>query len=140
MIWMMFLLRFCLLMAAPVIASSHDLMPRPAKLIAGQGRLPISNDFRIGLTGYREPRIQGAAERMVRRLARQTGIPIAVHVANDAAGATLVIHCGHAGEPVQSVREDESYRLVVTPQQARLEAATPVGVLRGMGTLLQLVD
>jgi hexosaminidase len=41
---------------------------------------------------------------------------------------------------VQSVKEDESYQLAITPQQARLTAATPVGALRGMETFLQLVE
>jgi hexosaminidase len=41
---------------------------------------------------------------------------------------------------VQGVVEDERYSLVVTPQQARLVASTPYGVLRGVETFLQLVE
>ena len=51
-----------------------------------------------------------------------------------------MLHCDHAGEEIQSVREDESYQLDVTPQQARLTASTPVGLMRGMETFLQLVE
>ena len=51
-----------------------------------------------------------------------------------------MIQCDHAGEAVQSVKEDECYKLEVTTQQARLSAVTPVGVLRGIETFLQLVD
>ena len=69
-----------------------------------------------------------------------TGIPMSDVLESDAGKATLVIHCDQAGEHIQSVREDESYQLEVTPQQARLTAPTPVGVLRGMETFLQLVD
>ena len=38
------------------------------------------------------------------------------------------------------MREDESYQLDVTSQQARLTAPTPVGLMRGMETFLQLVE
>jgi hexosaminidase len=41
---------------------------------------------------------------------------------------------------VQGVDEDESYTLNVVGTQARLTAPTTVGVLRGLETLLQLVD
>ncbi len=57
----------------------------------------------------------------------------------DAAQATLVIQCDHAGEAVPSVQEDESYTLEVTSKQARIAAPNPVGALRGMETFLQLV-
>ncbi len=96
--------------------------------------------FGFSLDGYREPRLEAAATRLLRRLSQQTAIPMSEGVEQDAAKAKLVIHCDHAGEPVQSVREDESYQLEVTPQQARLTAPTPVGVLRGIETFLQLVN
>ena len=96
--------------------------------------------FRVALDGYQEPRLEAAAARLIRRLSLQTGIPLRDGLESDPARATLVLHCDHAGEAVQSVREDESYQLDVTPQQARLTAPTPVGVLRGMETFLQLVE
>ncbi|MGO9274712.1 MAG: beta-N-acetylhexosaminidase [Terriglobia bacterium] len=117
-----------------------NLMPEPAQLTPGQGRLPIDGNFRVGLAGYEEPRLQAAAERLISRLARQTGILLADGLAPDASQATLLIECDHAGEAVQSFKEDESYTLEVSPKQARLQAPTPVGALRGMETFLQLVD
>jgi hexosaminidase len=119
---------------------TYNLMPQPAELSAGQGRLAIDVSFRVALSGYQEPRLARAAERLIDRLGRQTGIPLDDELATDASTATLVIACEHAGEEVQSVKEDESYTLDVTPQQARLSAPTPVGALRGMETFLQLVD
>ena len=41
---------------------------------------------------------------------------------------------------VQGVEEDESYTLEITSQRAVLKAPTVVGALRGLETLLQLVD
>ena len=115
------------------------LMPQPAELSMGQGTLAIDGAFRVALAGYREPRLEGAAERMIRRLSAETGIPLSDQLENDPVKATLVIQCDHAGEPVQSIKEDESYSLEVTPQRARLVAATPVGALRGMETFIQLM-
>ncbi len=121
-------------------AQTYNLMPQPAEIEPGSGRLVIDGSFRVALDGYREPRLEAAAARLIRRLSLQTAIPLSDGLENDPAKATLVLHCDHAGEAVQSVREDESYQLEVTPQQARLTAPTPVGVLRGMETFLQLVD
>jgi hexosaminidase len=120
--------------------TSSNLMPVPAEMKLAEGRLAIDGNFRVALTGYQEPRLQRAVDRFLVRLNAETGVPIAEAPGSDKAKATLVIDCGHAGEEVQSTREDESYTLEVSPQQARLTAATPVGVMRGLATFLQLVD
>jgi len=52
--------------------------------------------------------------------------------------ATLVLRWQNAGLPVQAVGEDESYTLTVTPRQAVIEAPTPLGILWGLETFLQL--
>jgi hexosaminidase len=121
-------------------AQTYRLMPQPAEIRPGSGRLVIDGSFRVALEGYREPRLEAAAARLIRRLSLQTGFAFHDALENDAAKATLALHCDHAGEAVQSVREDEYYQLEVTPQQARLTAPTPVGVLRGIETFLQLVE
>ena len=86
------------------------------------------------------PRLEAAAARLIRRLSLQTGIPLPNGLDSDASRAAMVLRCDHAGEAVQSVHEDESYQLDVSPQRAQLAAPTPVGVLRGMETFLQLVE
>ena len=42
------------------------------------------------------------------------------------------------GEPVQTINEDESYQLSITPQGATLTAATDLGAMHGLETILQL--
>jgi hexosaminidase len=116
-----------------------NLMPQPEHVTMGQGKLVIDNSFTIALDGYQETRLVKGAERMIETLSRETGIPMSDVLQTDAAKATLVIHCDHAGEEVQTIHEDESYQLEVTPHQTKLTAATPVGALRGMQTFLQLV-
>jgi hexosaminidase len=121
-------------------AQTYNLMPRPTELEPSSGRLVIDGSFRVALEGYQEPRLEAAAARLLRRLSLETGIPFRGGLENEPGKATLVLECDHAGEAVQSVREDESYQLDVTPQQARLTAPTPVGALRGVETFLQLVE
>ncbi|HEV2382938.1 MAG TPA: family 20 glycosylhydrolase [Terriglobia bacterium] len=122
-----------------------NMMPLPAEIKPSEGRLVIDGSFHVGLTGYQEARLQRAADRFLVHLGAETGIPLADHLEgdaleSDATKATLVVDCDHAGETVQSVKEDESYALEVGPKQARLTAPDPVGVMRGLATFLQLVD
>jgi hexosaminidase len=115
-----------------------DLMPLPASISWGDGKLVIDSTFRVAAAGCQDARIAAAAARLPARLTRQTGIPIP-RAAAAAAAATLVIECKGPGEKVQSPLEDESYRLDVAAQQARIAAPTAVGALHGIETFLQLV-
>jgi hexosaminidase len=126
--------------AAPLSAQENNLMPQPAKLEMREGRLAIDASFSVGFAQYREVRLEDAAKRLLRRLEKQTGIPMPEEVALDASRATLVIDCAGPGEAIQSVKENESYTLEVTANRARIAAATPVGVLRGMETFLQWIE
>jgi len=130
-----------ILLMVPMALLAHDLMPVPAKIQPAAGRLRIDRNFSfIQLSGYREPRLEAAAARLVEHVARKTGIPMNPGLGTHAPAAPLVVYCDHASAPVQTVQEDESYRLTVTPLGARLDAPNPLGVLRGMETFLQLVD
>jgi hexosaminidase len=130
-----------ILLMAPLALFAHDLMPVPAKLQPGAGRLRIDRNFAfVQLTGYREPRLEAAAARLVEHVARKTGIPMNPGIGVHAPAAPLIVYCDRASAPVQSAQEDESYRLTVTPVGARLDAPNPLGVMRGMETFLQLVD
>src|SRR6202008_929652 len=73
------------------------------------------------------------------QLRRQTGLLISGKV-GDPAKAKLIVHTDHASKEIQELGEDEAYTLEVTPTGAKLDAANPLGVLRGLQTFLQLVD
>ncbi len=115
-------------------------MPVPSSMQPGAGSLAVTQTFSVAFEGYRETRLDDAVSRMVHRLERKTGLIIGTARAATPAGATLMIHCGRASKPVQSVTEDESYALTVTSDRATLTAPNPLGVLHGLETLLQLVD
>ncbi|HLY18502.1 MAG TPA: family 20 glycosylhydrolase [Bryobacteraceae bacterium] len=137
----MMILKAPILLMAPLALLAHDLMPAPAKVQMGQGRLRIDRNFSfIQLNGYREPRLEAAAARLVEHVALKTGIPMNPGVAGRAPEPALVVYCDHASAPPQTAQEDESYRLTVTPLGARLDAPNPLGVLHGFETVLQLVD
>src|SRR5438034_8286650 len=126
--------------SVPAASPELSLMPQPAHVTLGQGKLNIDQGFRVALSRYHEPRLARAAARLIHHLDRKTGIPLSPFLATDASRATLEISTGHAGEAVQKLGEDESYSLEITPNRARINAPQPLGALRGMETFLQLVD
>ncbi|HWQ56494.1 MAG TPA: family 20 glycosylhydrolase [Bryobacteraceae bacterium] len=116
---------------AATALQGQELMPLPAKLTPAPGSLTIDANFRVAFTGHREPRLDAAAGRLSALLSRKTGIPMR---GTGQGSAALEFRCAGPGDT------DESYRLSVTPQGARIEAAQPPGVLRGMATFAQLVQ
>ena len=116
------------------------LMPLPAQMTLGDGKMVIEADFRVALSGYQEPRIQNAVGRFLQRLQDRTGVPFSGEPLTSAEKATFIVNCEAAGEAVQSVRADESYSLEIAPNRARLSAPSPLGIVRGLETFLQLVD
>src|SRR5213082_3601744 len=116
-----------------------NLMPLPTNVQPGTGSLRVDSTFSLAFTGYTEPRLDRAAERFLRQLARQTGFPLSLKPSKTGK-ATLVIQTDHESKEIQEVGEDESYILDVSRASARLRAATPLGTMHGLQTFLQLVD
>jgi hexosaminidase len=116
-----------------------NLMPQPSSVKTSAGALPIDANFTISFTGHTEPRLDRTAERFLTQLRRQTGLLISSSTAGSAK-STLVVHTDHASKEIQELGEDESYTLEVTPAGAKLTAANPLGILRGLQTFLQLVE
>ena len=122
------------------IPSELNVMPLPAHVQVTGGVLKIEEGFTLSFSGYREARLDRAAQRFETQMARQTGIPFRAVVAKDPSKATLLITTDHESKAVQELGEDESYSLEVTPAGAKLHAANPLGTLRGLQTFLQLVS
>jgi hexosaminidase len=133
---------------APGIASAQapatlNLMPVPASVTVRDGSINIDSTFRVAVVHSADARLMRAVARMIPRLEYRTGIAMSHVIANDsigATGATLVIDCDGPGERVQGIDEDESYTLSSSNGSLTLHAATTVGVIRGLETVLQLVD
>lgn len=112
------------------------LMPLPVAAELGAGAL----DLRRGLTtvGVRcaDSRVARALVRFGRQLAQAR--PRTVGRRGDRASFT--VSCARRAGSIQLPVEDESYTLAVRPLEVTLAAQTPIGVLRGLETLLQLVE
>src|SRR5258708_2492650 len=123
--------------AAEEARAGHDLMPAPVQLEWQSGQLAVDRKFSLGSAGTADPRIDAALARARRRLEATAGLSLAPRPGGSQ--ASLVVQAAGPSQAVQAVGEDESYDLTVTPRQARLSAPTPLGVLRGLETFLQLV-
>ena len=116
------------------------LLPVPSSLRLGEGRFPIDSTTAIAVTGHSDARLERAIARFQARLARRISQPVSRSVTSTATPRTIAIDVRGAGMPVQGVDEDERYTLTVARDGATLQAATTVGALRGLETLLQLVE
>lgn len=120
-------------------AATPDLAPLPAKIQMGSGKLLIDNSLSIAIDGRTDALLEGGALRFLGNLARQTGIPLHARL-GDPAKATIVIRADHPSPSVLQAVEDENYILDVTASGAKITAPTPLGVLHGLETFLQLVQ
>lgn len=118
----------------------HRLMPVPASVQFQSGRQKIDSSFTVAVAGYTDERLQGGIFRMARRLEGRTGFEFSRATPTDTKTAALLIQCKGAGKSVPALEEDESYSLATSDNQTLLNAATVVGVLRGLETFLQLLE
>ena len=117
-----------------------SLMPMPANVQLKTGQLVIDASFTVGISGHTDLQLQHAIERFLDSLRRQTGMPPLDMKVTDATQPKLVVHSEHASKTVQELGEDESYSLEISPAGAKLDAATTLGIMRGLETFLQLVQ
>jgi len=143
---------FGLLMAGLALSafaeSSLNLMPFPQKVVVKTGEFRLNADFSLALEGVGGParpaggqRIYLNATRMLRRLSNRTGLffPqdfITAETRSDT--ADMIVKTKRIGQ--LGLGENESYKLVVTPEKIDLSAETDLGVIRGLETLLQLLS
>lgn len=123
--------------AAPLAAQQPSVMPWPAQLELGKGRLRVDSSFTVSV-GSADERMHRGVDRMRRRMELIVGGQL-VTMADVESNGSLTLAIAGPGEAIQTPAEDESYTLEVTPTGARLTANTTVGGLRGLETLLQLV-
>jgi hexosaminidase len=124
--------------AAAQAQFQNHLMPQPAQMSVGSGGLALDSTFAVEVPGVSDARLTDAIDRAVRRIETEAGLR---HAGRGVAGKTrLVVKVERAAEPVQSIDEDESYSLSVTDAGAEIDAPTEVGAMRGLETLIQLVQ
>ena len=118
-----------------------DLMPVPAQLELGSDHFTIDQDFSVTLDGDgTTARLRRGTQRMLRRLSDRSTLFFANSTFLDLEGrdgASMVVTTGREGKLV--IGEDESYRLSITGGGVVLQAATDLGALHGLETILQLL-
>jgi hexosaminidase len=121
------------LFAVSAAAAQVQPMPLPRKMVVGSGALAIDSTFAAASHDCADPRMGAALRRLHARVARQTGLPVV------GGKTTLTVACRTVGATYPALGEDESYRLDVSAEGARLTAETGVGALRGLETFTQLI-
>ncbi len=120
-----------------------SLMPVPASLKLTTGAFRLTKEFSLNIENGADSRLYNAANRFLRRLDGRTGLffsqgIISKEIPQQVNAPSLQIFAQRTGKV--ELYEDESYTLVVTPEKISLNAPTDIGALRGLETLLQLMD
>ncbi|HOY44659.1 MAG TPA: family 20 glycosylhydrolase [bacterium] len=134
-------LMFVHLAAGQPPASQLNLMPVPEKVELLAGKYRLDAGFTVRIAGAQSGRLVKGASRILDRLTGRTGLFLAnptplLDASAPAAG--MLLTAGRQGElaPLQ----DESYDLVITPDGIKMTAETDIGIIRGLETVLQLLD
>lgn len=126
---------------AQITTEQLNLMPWPQNIKLDAGTFALSKNFKINITGNPNSRIFIGATNFLRRLDGRTGLffeQAFLTKTNEYPQAELQINCTRNGKI--EINEDESYRLTVTSNRIAINAATDLGALHGLETLLQLLQ
>src|SRR5262245_21161657 len=135
----LFLATFLLTLHSSAQAPQLNVMPLPQSAQAGSGALAIDQSFSVATSGQGGARLEGAVERFVGDLSRQTGMALTAP-AGGSSRATLTVNVERAAKEIPELGEDESYQLVVDASGAKLTSPTTFGAMHGLQTFLQLVE
>ncbi len=118
----------------------RGLMPVPANVSWKQGRLPVTKDFTVAVAGKTDERLKNYIFRVMRRLEGRTIFEFSRDLSANAADAKLLIETQSTGNAIPQLGDEESYKLEINNNQAKITAPTTVGAMRGLETFLQLLE
>ncbi|MDP3148280.1 MAG: family 20 glycosylhydrolase [Ignavibacteria bacterium] len=130
-----------ILASANMTPQTLNLMPVPEKISSGNGKFILTHSFDIAITGNVDKRIYPYATRVLRRLSGRTGLFFPqdnITEKSTADTADCIISIEHPGKVL--LNEDESYSLQISINKILLKAKTDLGAMRGMETILQLLQ
>lgn len=118
------------------------LLPMPASIDLVDGEFTVDESFDVAVAGAgATDRLRRGVQRALRRLSDRSGTffyPSTFLNLEPRSGAKMSVFSQRAGD--LSLGEDESYELSITENAIRLKAITDIGALRGLETLIQLLD
>lgn len=118
----------------------RNLMPVPQSVQWKNGRLPVTKDFSVAVSGQTDERLRSYIFRVMRRLEGRTVLEFSRELLGDAAKASLSIETKSTGNAIPKLGDDESYVLEISDKHAKITATTTVGAMRGLETFLQLLE
>jgi len=118
----------------------RNLMPVPANVVWKSAKFRVTKNFTVALTGKTDERLKSYVFRVMRRFEGRTIFEFSREYSNDAANASLLIQTSSTGNAIPQLGDDESYTLEINEKQAKINAQTTVGAMRGLETFLQLLE
>lgn len=118
-----------------------NLMPQPAKVELTDGEYRLDQSFTMALEGKPSDRIYAGASRVLRRISGRTGLFFSQDYLKPemkVSNPSMKIVTERIGSV--KLREDESYTLEINSSGITLKAVTDIGALRGIETLVQLLE
>ncbi|HZW38799.1 MAG TPA: family 20 glycosylhydrolase [Ignavibacteriaceae bacterium] len=118
-----------------------NLMPMPANVTVNEGKFLLTPSFTIAIQGKASDDFYSYATRVLRRISGRTGLFFPqdfLTKENNPISAPMIINCERLGKV--ELNEDESYTLTVTNSDIKLNATTDIGAMRGLETLVQLLQ
>jgi len=128
-------------MAENKMDNNLNLMPIPAEITRTHAGFVLDENFTAGITGNPDVRIYQYTTNVLRRLSGRTGLFFPqdfLTKATKTENPQCVIKINRPGKVV--LGEDESYTLKITTTGVSLSAETDLGAMRGLETMLQLLD
>lgn len=135
------LLLFSAFVSNAQIKQQLNLMPWPQNINLTGGTFAINKKFKVNITGNPNPRIFVGATNFLRRLDGRTGLFLEqsfLTKVNESPEAELQINCVRNGKI--EINEEESYSLIIESSKITINAASDLGALHGLETLLQLLQ
>ena len=121
------------------LEEKYNLMPWPQEVKESNSPFQIDKNLTIAILGNdNEQRVTDASIRFLRRLSNRTGIFLEKGFPVKSLNASIEIKFDFISR--LTIRNDESYRLTIDENKVKIKAETDVGALRGLETLLQLVN
>ena len=118
-----------------------NLMPIPAEMNRTHAKMRIDNNFTVTVNGNPDDRIYQYTTNILRRLSGRTGLFFPqdyISIESKPENPQCVLNINRPGKVI--LREDESYNLSISVSGVKLTAETDLGVMRGLETMLQLLD
>lgn len=120
--------------------SKFNLMPYPSKIEVYKGIMRINEKFLLKHNNISE-RLNKASNRFLERLAKRTGLFLEFPFADTKNDTLLpIFNINSLKEDEVQLVMDESYELIISNSYINLNSKTDIGALRGLETLLQLLQ